>query len=179
MEYRKLGRSGLRVSEAGLGGNNFGYPVNERDTKRIIDQAMDLGVNFIDTADRYQEGQSELCIGKAIKGKRSRVIIATKFGSVIGEGPNDRGGSRHHIMEAVDASLKRLNTDYIDLYQIHTSDSTTSIEETLRALDDLVRVGKVRYLGVQISQLGSFAMHCGCLITVIWNSLFLYSQDTV
>ena len=120
MEYRKLGNSGLKVSEIGLGGDTFGKWVDEQTSIAIINHALDLGTNFIDTADVYGgRGQSEEFIGKAVKGKRSQVLIATKFGMAMGEGPNEGGGSRHHIMSAVDASLKRLNTDYIDLYQIH------------------------------------------------------------
>lgn len=148
MEYRKLGNSGLRVSEIGLGANNFGWRVDEPTSISIISHALDLGINFIDTSDWYGwRGGSEKCVGKGIKGKRAQVVIATKFGQPMGDGPNERGGSRYHIMKAVEASLKRLNTDYIDLYQIHIPDPTTPIEETLRAMDDLVRAGKVRYTG--------------------------------
>jgi aryl-alcohol dehydrogenase-like predicted oxidoreductase len=126
---------------------DFGRRIDEQTSIGVFKHAVDIGVNFIDTADVYDRGQSEEFVGKAVKGKRSQVIIATKFASPMGEGPNDRGGSRYHIMEAVEASLKRLQTDYIDLYQIHRHDPTTPIEETLRALDDLVRAGKVRYIG--------------------------------
>ncbi len=148
MEYRKLGNSGLKVSEIGLGGDTFGRWADEQTSIAIINHALDLGINFIDTADVYGgRGQSEEFIGKVVKGKRSKVFIATKFRTAMGEGPNEGGGSRHHIMSAVDASLRRLNTDHIDLYQIHSPDSTTPIEETLRALDDLVHAGKVRYIG--------------------------------
>ncbi|MFC1909589.1 aldo/keto reductase [Chloroflexota bacterium] len=147
MEYRRLGNSGLKVSALGLGGNGLGRFADEKTSVAIIERTLDMGINFIDTSDSYGTGQSEEYIGKGIKGKRSQVIIATKFGSVMGKGPNDRGGSRYHIMEAVDASLRRLQTDYIDLYQMHQPDPTTPIEETLRALDDLVRAGKVRYIG--------------------------------
>ncbi|MBI4180357.1 MAG: aldo/keto reductase [Chloroflexi bacterium] len=146
-EYRKLGDSGLKVSEIGLGGNTFGQRADEATSLAIINRAIDSGINFIDTADIYDRGHSEEFVGKAVKGKRSRVIIATKFGNPMGDGPNERGGSRSYIMKAVEASLKRLQTDYIDLYQIHMVDPTTPIEETLRALDDLVRGGKVRYIG--------------------------------
>jgi len=147
MEYRSLGNSGLKVPEIGLGGNNFGWWADEQTSVAVINHAIDLGVNFIDTADMYDRGRSEEFVGKAIKGKRVQVIIATKFSTPMGEGPNERGGSRHYIMKAVDASLKRLQTDYIDLYQIHRPDPSTPIEETLRALDDIVRAGKVRYIG--------------------------------
>jgi len=147
MEYRKLGNSGLKVSEIGLGGNNFGWLSDEATSISVINHALDMGVTFIDTADGYAQGQSEEFIGKAVKNRRSQVIIATKFGAPMGKGPNERGASRYHIMEAVDASLRRLQTDYIDLYQLHLRDPSTPIEETLRAVDDLVRAGKVRYIG--------------------------------
>lgn len=147
MEYRNLGCSGLKVSEIGLGGNTFGLRADEQTSLAIIDQAIDLGINYIDTADMYTQGRSEEIVGKAVKSQRSRVIIATKFGRAMGDGPNDQGGSRYYIMKAVEASLRRLQTDYIDLYQAHLPDPTTPIEETLRALDDLVRDGKVRYIG--------------------------------
>jgi aryl-alcohol dehydrogenase-like predicted oxidoreductase len=149
MEYRNLGNSGLEVSEIGLGGNNFGFAADEKTSTAVIHHALEMGVNFIDTANMYGGGRSEEIIGKAVRGKRDRVIIATKFGWSHGGGetPNERGGSRFLIMNAVDASLRRLRTDYIDLYQMHKPDPKTPIEETLRALDDLVRVGKVRYIG--------------------------------
>jgi len=147
MEYRRLGSSGLKVSEVGLGGNNFGWWADEKTSIVVINHALDMGVNFIDTADMYDRGHSEEFVGKAVKGKRTQVIIATKFGNAMGDGPNERGGSRYYIMKAVDSSLKRLQTDYIDLYQMHVPDTTTPIEETLRALNDLVRAGKVRYIG--------------------------------
>lgn len=147
MQYRNLGSSGLKVSEIGLGANNFGWRIDEQASISIINQALELGVTFIDTADEYARGVSEEFIGKAVKGKRSQVIIASKFWSPQGKGPNERGGSRYHIIEAVEASLRRLKTDYIDLYQMHKPDPTTPIEETLRTLDTLVKAGKVRYIG--------------------------------
>jgi aryl-alcohol dehydrogenase-like predicted oxidoreductase len=151
MEYRKLGKSGLKVSEIGLGGNNFGGLVGERETMAVIHHALDLGVNFIDTADIYTmfytPGGSEEAVGKAIKDRRSEVILATKFGAPMGKHPNERGASRYYIIKAVEASLKRLDTDYIDLYYLHTPDPITPIEETLRTMDGLVRAGKVRYIG--------------------------------
>ena len=146
MEYRRLGKSGLKVSEIGLGGNNFGGWADEHTSIRIIDTALELGINFIDTAAMYSQGKSEEIIGKALKGKRSQVIIATKFGHSVSLGPRELGGSRSYIMKAVDLNLKRLDTDYIDLYYIHYPDMETPVEETLRTLDDLVRAGKVRYL---------------------------------
>lgn len=147
MEYRKLGNSGLKVSEVGLGGNNFGWWADEATSVSVINHALDMGITFIDTADGYAQGQSEAFVGKAAKDRRSQVIIATKFGAPMGKGPNERGASRYHVMEAVDASLRRLQTDYIDLYQLHLLDPSTPIEETMRALDDLIRAGKVRYIG--------------------------------
>jgi aryl-alcohol dehydrogenase-like predicted oxidoreductase len=147
MEYRNLGSSGLKVSALGLGGNNFGWWVDEQGSVAVINRALELGINFIDTADMYDNGRSEEYIGRTFKGRRTQVVIATKFAAVMGAGLNDRGGSRWYIMRAVEASLKRLNTDYIDLYQMHFPDTTTPIEETLRALDDLVKAGKVRYIG--------------------------------
>ncbi len=148
MQYRKLGKSGLKISAIGLGTNQFGGKVDEKTVIEIIAAAMDRGVNFFDTANSYQGGRSEETIGRAIKNyPRSEVIIATKFYSTVGEAPNDRGGSRKHIMDAVEDSLRRLDTDYIDLYQYHRWDQDTPIEETLRALDDLVTQGKVRYIG--------------------------------
>jgi aryl-alcohol dehydrogenase-like predicted oxidoreductase len=147
MEYRNLGSSGLKVSALGLGGNTFGRYTDEQASAAVIDHALDLGINFIDTADAYDKGRSEEYIGKTLRGKREQVVIATKFAGVMGEGVNDRGGSRWYMMRAVEASLKRLSTDYIDLYQMHEPDATTPIEETLRALDALVKAGKVRYVG--------------------------------
>ena len=147
MEYRKLGNSGLKVSGLSLGANNFGWWIDEQTSIGVINHALEIGINFIDTADMYDRGRSEEFVGKAIKGKRSDVIIATKFGQKMGERPNDQGGSRYYIMKAVDASLRRLQTDYVDLYQMHLPDPETPIEETLRTLDDLVKAGKVRYIG--------------------------------
>jgi aryl-alcohol dehydrogenase-like predicted oxidoreductase len=147
MEYRKLGNSGLKVSEIGLGANTFGWRIDEQASIRVLHFALEQGINYIDTADIYDHGQSEEFVGKALKNRRDAVILATKFGRSMGEGPNFRGGSRYYIMRAVEASLKRLQTDYIDLYQMHEPDPTTPIEETLRALDDLVKAGKVRYIG--------------------------------
>lgn len=147
MNYRQLGRSGLRVSVVGLGTNRFGGKVDEKGVADIIHAALDRGLNFIDTADIYTGGQSEETIGKAIAKRRDEVILATKVGMKVGDGPNDVGASRQRIMAGVEASLRRLKTDYIDLYQIHRFDPHTPAEETMRALDDLVRSGKVRYIG--------------------------------
>ncbi len=147
MEYRQLGRSGLQVSAIGLGTNNFGHRLDKRATEIVINHALDMGINMIDTANSYSGGLSEEFIGLALKGKRQTAIIATKVSSRMSEGPNNSGNSRQHITAEVENSLKRLGTDYIDLYQIHWSDPNTPIEETLRTLDGLVRQGKIRYIG--------------------------------
>jgi aryl-alcohol dehydrogenase-like predicted oxidoreductase len=147
MQYRQLGKSGLRVSAIGLGTNQFGGKVDLESTKNILDAALDAGINLIDTADVYQEGRSEKYIGSALKGRRDQALIATKVFFKVGEGPNDLSASRQHILNGVEASLRRLQTDYIDLYQIHRWDADTPIEETMQVLDDLVRAGKVRYIG--------------------------------
>ncbi|HZT06976.1 MAG TPA: aldo/keto reductase [Chloroflexota bacterium] len=147
MEYRRMGNSGLRVSVAGLGTNNFGRRCNAEETAAVIHRAIDLGVNFIDTADVYGDTLSEEYIGKAIKGHRRDLVIATKFERPVGEGPLHSGTSRRHVMEAVEDSLRRLDVDAIDLYQIHYWNDETPLEETLRALDDLVHRGDVRYIG--------------------------------
>jgi len=148
MEYRLLGNSGVRVSVIGLGTNRFGSPALPQDqVNRIIDAAADLGVNFIDTADSYSDGRSEEMLGQALKDKGSRFIVATKFYFATGDGPNDSGTSRYHMINALEASLQRLQSDHVDLYYIHRWDENTPIAETLRALDDMVRMGKVRYVG--------------------------------
>ncbi len=153
MEYRQLGNSGLQVSEIGLGTNNFGhrdqppFHIRAEGSAEIVHRALDVGINLIDTANSYGEGLSEEFIGRALKGKREQAVIATKVSSRVAEGPNLAGNSRKHIVQEVEKSLKRLGTDYIDLYQIHWSDDFTPIEETLSALDDLVHQGKVRYIG--------------------------------
>jgi aryl-alcohol dehydrogenase-like predicted oxidoreductase len=146
MKYRRLGYSGLRVSEIGLGGNNFGERADTKQSIEVINDALEMGINFIDTAELYSAGRSEELVGQAVKGKRSQVIIATKFGYKRTLTPAQQGGSRDYIMKAVEASLKRLNTDYIDLYYIHWNDPVTPILETLRTMDNLVRAGKVRYI---------------------------------
>lgn len=147
MEYRQLGRSGLRVSVIGLGGNTFGRYADQQQTTAIVRQALDSGVNMIDTADVYGNGVSEELLGNAIRGHREQLVIATKVGMRMGDGPNDHGSSRRRILAGCEASLRRLKIDTIDLYQIHAFDPDTPLEETLGALDDLVRAGKVRYIG--------------------------------
>ena len=148
MEFRPLGKSGLQVSVVGLGCNNFGMRTDAEGTRAVVAKALDEGVNLFDTADVYGgRGKSEELLAKALGNRRKDIIVATKFGSPMGDAPHMRGGSRRHIMDAVDDSLKRLGTDYIDLYQIHFPDPSTPEEETLETLDSLVRSGKVRYLG--------------------------------
>jgi aryl-alcohol dehydrogenase-like predicted oxidoreductase len=147
MRYRQLGTSGLEVSVLGLGCTNFGVRCDAARSATIIDAALDRGINLIDTANTYSAGKSEECVGQALRGKRHQVVLTSKFGQPTGDGPMLCGGSRHHILRAVEDSLRRLQTDYIDLYQMHVPDPAVPIEETLRALDDLVRQGKVRYLG--------------------------------
>jgi len=149
MEYRPLGRTGVQVSELCLGAMMFGAWGNtdHDDSIRIIHRALDAGINFVDTADVYSAGESEEIVGKALKGRRDDVVLATKFFMPMGEDPNRRGGSRRWIVRAVEDSLRRLGTDYIDLYQVHRPSPDTDVEETLGALSDLVRQGKVRYIG--------------------------------
>ena len=162
MEYRKLGRTGLDVSVLGIGTNDFGRRTDFEQTKAILHKCLDVGVNFIDTANVYADTHSEEFIGEII-GKtalRSEVIIATKVGvTVAGRGApsagpnsaNQRGGSRHHIIQQLERSLQRLQTDYVDVYYLHRWDPETPIEETLRAFDDMIRQGKVRYIGASNS----------------------------
>jgi len=148
MDYRNLGRSGLQVSVAGLGCNNFGMRIDADQTKAVVHRALDEGITFFDTADIYGgRGGSEEMLGKALGSRRNEVVVASKFGMVMGDGPYGRGASRRYIMAACEGSLRRLGTDYIDLYQIHTPDPATPEHETLEALDTLVRSGKVRYVG--------------------------------
>jgi aryl-alcohol dehydrogenase-like predicted oxidoreductase len=147
MNYRQLGNSGVRVSVIGMGTNQFGRKVDQAGVNNIMDAALDLGINFIDTADMYTTGKSEETLGHALKGRWDKFVVATKVYFKMGEGINDYGASRYHIMNGVEASLRRLQTDHIDLYQIHRWDATTPIEETMRTLDDLVSSGKVRYVG--------------------------------
>ena len=155
MDIRILGRSGLKVPELCLGTMTFGNQADPATSHAILDSAFDAGVYFIDTADVYplggtieQLGATETIVGQWLQGKRNQVVLATKCFGRMGAGPNDGGLGRRHIMDAVDASLRRLGTDYIDLYQAHQFDAATPLEETLRAFDDLVRSGKVRYIGV-------------------------------
>jgi aryl-alcohol dehydrogenase-like predicted oxidoreductase len=147
MQLRRLGNSGLKVSVIGLGCNNFGMRIDQAQTRMVVDAALDAGINFFDTADIYGGSKSEVFLGEALKGRREKAVLATKFANPMGEGAYLRGGARRYIVKAVEDSLKRLHTDHIDLYQMHVPDPDTPIEETLRALDDLVRAGKVLYIG--------------------------------
>ncbi len=147
MDYRRLGNSGLQVSLAGLGTNNFGMRLDYEQSAAVVEAALDAGINFFDTADIYGGGRSEEYLGRALGSRREDVLIATKFAMPVGDGPFTRGGSRHYIERAVAASLARLGTDYIDVYQMHQPDPDTPIEETLEALSDLVHRGVVRYIG--------------------------------
>jgi aryl-alcohol dehydrogenase-like predicted oxidoreductase len=151
VNYVSMGRSGLRVSRACLGAMMFGYgpdaPCDEEESRRIIDRFLDDGHNFIDTANIYTGGQSEEVVGRAIKSRRESVVLATKGRGAIGPGPNDAGLSRTYLTRALEESLRRLGTDYVDLYQCHFPDADTPIEETMSTLDEFVRAGKVRYLG--------------------------------
>jgi aryl-alcohol dehydrogenase-like predicted oxidoreductase len=150
MKIRRLGRTGLKVSNLCLGAMTFGnseWGCDEATSRKIVDRFLDAGGNFIDTADVYSNGVSEEITGRAIREKRAQVVLATKVAGPMGPTANDLGLSRRHVLDAVDASLRRLGVDYIDLYQVHAFDPTTPVDETLRALDDCVRAGKVRYLG--------------------------------
>ena len=149
MTLRSLGRTGIKVSTLCLGGDNFLNPTSEEESIRMIDAALAGGITMIDTANSYMRGESERIVGKALKanGRRHKTVVATKVHYPMGDGPNDRGNSRLHIMRAVEDSLQRLGMDYIDLYQTHRPDMSVPLDETLRALDDLVRQGKVRYIG--------------------------------
>ncbi len=151
IEYVKLGRTGVKVSNICIGTDNYGneYGCDEETAHRILGKALDAGINFVDTADSYNEGRSEQYIGNYLSksGRRDQVVLATKYRSRVGPGPNDLGGSRYHIVRAVEGSLRRLKTDRIDLYYMHHVDPNTPIEESLRAIDDLVSSGKVIYAG--------------------------------
>jgi aryl-alcohol dehydrogenase-like predicted oxidoreductase len=147
MEYRKLGRTGLMVSELCLGTMTFGNESDEQTSKRLTDRFVDAGGNFVDTANVYSRGLSEEISGLVIRDYREDVVLATTFRFPMGEGPNDSGASRKHIISACEVSFRRLDNDYINLYQVHCWDNSTPIEETLSALDDLVHAGKVRYIG--------------------------------
>ncbi|MDP2700032.1 aldo/keto reductase [Thalassospira sp.] len=157
MEYRQLGNSGLRVPALSFGAGTFGGQgplfgawgtIDAREATRMIDISLEAGLNMFDSADVYSNGASEQVLGEAIKGRRDQIILSTKLALPMGDGPNDFGTSRHRLITATDAALKRLGTDYIDLLQLHAFDAFTPVEETLSALDDLIRAGKLRYIGV-------------------------------
>ncbi|HEX5538744.1 MAG TPA: aldo/keto reductase [Methylophilaceae bacterium] len=156
MEYRQFGKSGLKVPALSFGTGTFGGTseffkrwgeTDVKDATRMVDLCLDAGVNFFDTADIYSRGASEEILGQALKGKRDKALISTKATFTMGDGPNDKGSSRHHLIRACEASLKRLGTDYIDVYFMHGFDALTPVEETLRALDDLISSGKIGYIG--------------------------------
>ena len=166
MEYIRLGNTGLKVSRICLGCMTYGIPterwqwaLNEEQSRPFFKKALELGINFFDTADMYSAGKSEEVTGRALRdfASRDQVVIATKVYSPMGAGPNDKGLSRKHIMDSIDASLKRLGTDYVDLYQIHRWDYETPIEETLEALHDIVKMGKARYIGASSMHAWQFA----------------------
>ena len=155
MQFTKFSRTGLSVSRLCLGTGTFGKQTDEAESIRVFDKAADAGVNFIDTADAYpggadlpEVGRAEEITGLWLKGKRNRFILGTKAGGPMGSSPWDRGSSRKHLLDAIDASLRRLNTDYVDLYQLHMDDPVTPLDETAEALDAIVRSGKARYIGV-------------------------------
>ena len=148
MEHRELGSSGLSVSLVGLGCNNFGGRIGVEETRAVVDRSLELGINFFDTADVYgNKGGSEDCLGQVMGDRRKDIILATKFAMPMSDDPTMRGASRDYIVKACEASLKRLKTDWIDLYQVHQPDTETPIEETMGALDDLIKQGKVRHIG--------------------------------
>jgi aryl-alcohol dehydrogenase-like predicted oxidoreductase len=163
MEYRRLGRTGLKVSEICLGTMTFGHGADQAEAERILGVALDAGCNFIDTANAYNGGVSETMLGKALGARRKSVVVASKVFNPMGPGPNDSGMSRAHILEAVEGSLKRLGTDHLDLYYIHHVDIETPLEEMLRAFDDLVRSGKVRYIACSNYE-------CWRLMEALWIS---------
>ena len=185
MEYRQLGRAGVRVSVIGLGTNRFGSAsLPQPEVNKVVDAAQDLGINFIDTADTYTQQQSEETLGQALKGRWGRFVVATKFVLPVGKGPNDRGASRYHMTHALEASLRRLHSDHIDLYYIHRWDPHTPLEETLRGLDDLVRQGKIGYVGVsdfaawQLAKTDTMAELKGwTAVTAIQSEYHLLNRD--
>jgi aryl-alcohol dehydrogenase-like predicted oxidoreductase len=184
VEYRQLGKSGLRVSVIGLGTNQFGGKVDQAGVNTIIDGAIDLGINLIDTADGYTKGKSEETIGTALRGKWHKVVLATKVYNATGDGPNDYGSSRYHIINGVEACLKRLQSDHIDLLQLHRYDVTTPVDEMLRALDDLIRAGKIRYIGAsnymgwQLAEANTLAEHYGWTRYIsVQNHYHMFERD--
>jgi len=177
MEYRQLGCSGVRVSVIGLGTNRFGSPMlPQKEVDRIIDYAQETGINYLDSSNSYMKGESEVTLGQALKGRWDKFVVGTKFWFPTGDGPNDGGASRYHMMNAFEASLRRLQTDHIDLYYLHRPDPNTPIEETLRAMDDLMRTGKVRYIAC--SDLAAWQLaHANLLAEVKGWSQFVVIQS--
>ena len=177
MNYRNMGRSGLKVSEVCFGTMTFGHGTDESEAKAMVDLCFDAGINFFDTADGYQVGVAETMLGKALRGRRRDAVIATKFFNPMGPGPNDSGMSRVHIMQAIEDSLKRLQTDYVDLYYIHHVEEQTPLEEMLRALDDLVRQGKVRYTACSNYQAWRLATALGISKAEGWTQFSCYQPQ--
>ncbi|MFE2868191.1 aldo/keto reductase [Embleya sp. NPDC059259] len=181
MQYETVGRSGLKVSSLGLGCNNFGMKIDEAAATKVVDAALESGITLFDTADVYAKGRSEEILGKALGARRSDAVIASKFGAPIAPGPHGGGSSRRHLVRACEDTLRRLGTDHIDLYYQHYPDNTTPVEETLRALDDLTRAGKVRYTAVSNVSAWQLAdaVHVShahglarfCAVQVEWNLL--------
>lgn len=185
MHYRPFGRSGFQVSAIGLGGNTFGRACDERETAAVVHRALELGINHFDCADTYGGGGvSERYLGKALAGRRYEVILTTKTGFPLGEGPNADGLSRRRIINNLEASLKRLGTDYVDVFYLHRPDPRTDIEESLEAVDDLVRQGKVRYAacsnypGWEIARLVERSLANGWSVPIVSQSIFnMYARD--
>lgn len=185
MEYRQFGRSGMMVSALGLGGNTFGRACDAAMTARIVDRALEQGINHFDTADSYGGTRSEEYLGAALRGRRHDAIIATKTGYPLGDGPNDDGLSRQRIIASCEASLRRLDTDHVDIFYLHRPDPRTDIDESLEALDDLIRQGKVRYAacsnytGWEIARLCERAMARGWAAPIITQSRYnMFSRET-
>ncbi|MEW6086399.1 MAG: aldo/keto reductase [Chloroflexota bacterium] len=177
MEYRNLGMTGVKVSAIGIGCNQFGGKVDAAGTKAVVQRALEVGINFFDTANVYgnPNGTSEEFLGAALERQRDNVVIATKVRFKMGDGPNDLGASRYHILNAVEASLRRLRTDRIDLYQIHAWDESVPVAEMMRTLDDLVRAGKVRYIGT--SQFSAWQLaHCNTFAEMMGWEQFVTTQ---
>ena len=169
MQHRKLGRSGLRVSSLCLGAMTFGQSKgfmkdvtsSDGEARRVLDAALDAGIDFVDTADIYSEGGSETLLGQWLEGRRQKIVLATKCRFPMGPGPNEQGLARQHVVAACEASLRRLRTDFIDLYQMHLQDTDVPIEETLRALDDLQRAGKSATRAARTTPARAWSSRCG------------------
>lgn len=178
MKYNKLPNTGLQLSQICLGTMMFGGQTNEEDSLEIMDYAFNNGVNFFDTANVYNQGESERIVGQGLKGRRDRIILATKVRGQMGDDPNDAGLNRRNMIAAVDASLKRLGTDYIDLYYMHAPDYDTALEESLEAMTELVKSGKIRYVGVsnfaawQMADILAICDRCGCIPPVITQNVY-------